>query len=588
MADDDTKLDAQAQAMAEKALEKLPMEIRAAKIGKVKEGILKQLKAKAVEKSAPSKSSGAPPAAAAPVRPPMVAPVAAPPPPPARGPLIPPLEMLPGICMCGDERWFSDPTVRKKLQDKIIAAHAEQKILVGPPADEIHRICPGGGRVIMAGAVLRLGGNRGAFGESDVAYAYRQLSRALHPDKNPGIPEASDAFRRLSEAADELRQGLTETRNVLKAITDAVGGSVSEEDLKRPQEALFAEATRILYGVLGLCGEGTVPAHMVERAGSKFVGSWILLNCESDVFCSLWYNTPHLLDCLGSVSMRAAFDCSPKHLRAQFLSALNRVMLVEEKRVGNLRANWQRVIMSFPEMGIWRELRALIEERIAPKTSKWDETAADVGKSWRAQLTAALSKDREPVLSTESVVRKIAADVWEDVADWARNNDAMRQMELFRADGSESSVLCKDLVGQRADWSFVPAADLFLLLCDGQLGITHEGLFLKEVIEAPESDKKSKDEEPTRDKDDEDQQNGKKDPKQQQMDAQKREGFDWEKTWRSKRELQQFRGRQAPRWQRGHSPPSRSRSRDRRRRRRSESRDRRRRRRPSSSRSPRR
>ena len=36
--------------------------------------------------------------------------------------------------------------------------HAEQKILVGNPADEIKRICPGGGRVLGAGAVLRLGG----------------------------------------------------------------------------------------------------------------------------------------------------------------------------------------------------------------------------------------------------------------------------------------------------------------------------------------------------------------------------------------------------------------------------------------------
>lgn len=490
--------------------------------------------------------------------------------------------------MCGDERWFSDPIVRKRLQDKIIATHAEQKILVGPAADEIYRICPGAGRLIGAGAVLRLGGNRGAFGESDVNYAYRQLSRALHPDKNPGIKEAGDAFRRLSEAADELRAGLTETRNVLKAITDAVGSFVSEEALQRPQEALFAEASRILYGVLGLCGEGAVPQQMLDRAGSKFINSWILLNCESEIFLSLWYNTPHLLDCLGSVSVRAAFDCSPKHLRAQFLSALNRVMLVEEKRVGNLRGNWQRVIMSFPEMGIWRELRAQIAERIAPKTSKWDETAADVGKSWRTQLTAALSNDRNPVLSSDTALRKIAADLWEDVADWARNNpDALRQMELFRADGSEAPVLCKDLVGQRADWSFVPAADLCLLLCDGSLGITLEGLFLKEVVEAPEPERKGKEEEVARDKDDEDR-NGRKDAKQEQIDAQKREGFDWEKTWRSKRELQQFRGRQAPRWQRGHSPPSRSRSRDRRRRRRSDSRDRRKRRRPSSSRSPRR
>ena len=57
-------------------------------------------------------------------------------------------------------------------------------------------------------AVLRLGGaHQGGYGEQDVAYAYRQLARALHPDKNPSIPTATAAFKRLSEAADELRQG---------------------------------------------------------------------------------------------------------------------------------------------------------------------------------------------------------------------------------------------------------------------------------------------------------------------------------------------------------------------------------------------
>ena len=57
-------------------------------------------------------------------------------------------------------------------------------------------------------AVLRLGGaHQGGYGEQDVAYAYRQLARALHPDKNPSIPTATAAFKRLSEAADELRHG---------------------------------------------------------------------------------------------------------------------------------------------------------------------------------------------------------------------------------------------------------------------------------------------------------------------------------------------------------------------------------------------
>ena len=56
-----------------------------------------------------------------------------------------------------------------------------------------------------------------------MAYAYRQLSRALHPDKNQGLPEAADAFRRSIEAADELKAGLTEARRVLRQISDSIG-----------------------------------------------------------------------------------------------------------------------------------------------------------------------------------------------------------------------------------------------------------------------------------------------------------------------------------------------------------------------------
>ncbi|CAK0808659.1 unnamed protein product, partial [Prorocentrum cordatum] len=107
-----------------------------------------------------------------------------------------------GVELFGDERWYLDAGLLLAQRAQVAAAHAEQKILVGPPADEIRRICPGGGRVLGAGAVLRLGGSHhGGYGEADIAYTYRQLSRALHPDKNPTVPEAPDAFRRLREAA---------------------------------------------------------------------------------------------------------------------------------------------------------------------------------------------------------------------------------------------------------------------------------------------------------------------------------------------------------------------------------------------------
>lgn len=40
---------------------------------------------------------------------------------------------------------------RKRLRDSVIEAHREEKILVGPPADEVERICPSNGRILGAG-----------------------------------------------------------------------------------------------------------------------------------------------------------------------------------------------------------------------------------------------------------------------------------------------------------------------------------------------------------------------------------------------------------------------------------------------------
>ena len=129
----------------------------------------------------------------------------APPPPPAAAPPPPPepdpaqaddsdansLPLVPGVELFGDMPWFADLKLRGRLLQEVRQAHAAEKILVGAPAEEIQRILSRkGGQLLAAGAVLRLGGvHHGGYGESDINYAYRQLSRALHPDKNPGIPE---------------------------------------------------------------------------------------------------------------------------------------------------------------------------------------------------------------------------------------------------------------------------------------------------------------------------------------------------------------------------------------------------------------
>lgn len=369
MSSPDAALQAQAQAMAEKALAALPPDARAAKLDKVKEGILKRLRAQA-NGAAPT-----PPPATQSARAPLPdGGSASPAPPPPPDATLKPVEKLQGVEMCGDEMWFANSTFRRQLQEKVAVAHAEQKILVGPPSEEIRRICPGGGRILGAGAVLRLGGSMlGGYGDGDVAYAYRQLSRALHPDKNPGVPEAANAFRRLSEAADELRLGLADARGVLKSLCEATGGRLTAVLMERPQEALVAEASRLFFGVVGLTGEGEVPSEARDRAIAYFSASQAFNGCEAQVLSTMWYESPHLLDSLARAPMRAAYDCAPKRLRAQFVCALSRVAVAEARRFDGLRGNWQPLLTQYPELGLWRELRERIVARIAPKVSKWED-----------------------------------------------------------------------------------------------------------------------------------------------------------------------------------------------------------------------
>lgn len=620
------ELERQAQAMAEKALAALPEGARAAKIAKVKEGILKRLRDQAAKAATgaqpppgaalapapPAAVSGAAGMAGAPPAPPPPAPpvvhAAAPPPPP-----VPPpseegkplsLKKLDGIEACGDEPWFADTALRKALHDSVVAAHAEQKILVGAPADEIRRICPGGGRVILAGGVLRLGGaHLGGYGEADISYAYRQLSRALHPDKNPDILEAPNAFKRLSEAADELRQGLSEAREVLKAFCSAMGGVATPEMLERPQEALFAEATRLLYAVLALSGEGEVPGAALTRAVAAFTSSSAYYHCQAQVLLSEWYDQPRLLDCFAGMPLRTAYDCAPKRFRAQFLCALNRATLAEAKRQNDcVRGNWQAVMMQFPEMGLWRDLREKLRLRVwtrddedrQNKSSKWDDDSgprvSSWAQAWRDRIHAVLPRGLDSAApATDREVRQLSAALWADVTDWARTKgDAERHLQLFTGEPSGRAGLLRgagDASDKPDEWAYVPAVDIFLVICEGTFGITAEGVFsdnrpgherysFEEAMagkhkEKPHKDRKDKEKEKDRDRDREKEKKAKdRDGSADKDDDRKKNdpNFDWESVWRSRVQANRRRPRGCP--------SARSMSREQRRRKSSRSRDR--------------
>lgn len=596
----DAELDVQAQVMAEKALEKLPPEVRATKIAKVKEGILKRLKDQAAKAAGgASAQTVVAPSGQAPPPPPEGAP-----PPPSEEADRKPLEKLEGIEACGDEEWFADLALRRALREGVVNAHKEQKILVSQPADEIRRIWPGGGRIVFPGAVLRLGGSHiGGYGDSDISYAYRQLSRALHPDKNPDVPEAQDAFKRLSEAAEELRQGLNDARNVLRMLLNAMGGTCTPEMLERPQEALMAESCRLLCALLAIAGEGEVPPTALSRAMSSFQSSTTFYNSQPQVLLTQFFDMSTLLDYYAGTPIRTAYDCSKKRFRAQFLTAMNRVAAVEAKRQSDcIRGNWQEVLMQFPEIHLWRELVQKLKDRVwssegateadeAPKRSKWDEQDAPASKpsawatKWRDLIKLVLPRGIDAATAlTDPEVRKLTAALWEDVAAWARENDAERHLGLFTSEGANAAT---------DQWAFVPQADLLLIVGDGMVGLTAEGVFadnrpghepctyeeaLKGGKEREPSRKRSRrsrsrsrsrDRNRSRDRDrDRDERKG---AKENERDKEKREqqegyeGFDWEKEWRNRNTKRRGGGR-------ADSPPRRKRSRSRDRRPRSRSR----------------
>lgn len=482
---------------------------------------------------------------------------------------------------------------RRALRQKVVDAHAEQKILVGAPADEIRRICPGGGRVLGAGAVLRLGGSTlGGYGEADINYAYRQLSRALHPDKNPDIPEAPDAFRRLSEAADELRAGLTEARNVLKAICATMGRAATPEMLERPQEALFAEATRMLHAVLALACEGEVPTVALSRSIPAFTTSASFGSCQAQVLLSEWFDQPRLLGLFASSSLRTAYDCAPKRYRAQFLCALNRATLSEARRHNDcVRGNWQEVMMQFPEICLWRDLRDKMRMRVCTvesdagarprRGSMWDDEEGQRtsawAATWRERIRNVLPLNTDgAVLGTDHEVRVVAAALWRDIAEWVRKEpDGERQLNLLTAELDPAKEV-------QDEWAFVPLADIFLLVAEAIVGFSAEGIMAEarpghERLCAADAlaDKKPVYKEAEK-KDEKDKDKDRDDDKDKDRDRRRRRGgddeedrkndpdFNWEQVWRSRLQSNKRRPR-SPNTRRSVSPRRRSRSRDRRR-----------------------
>merc|ERR1712125_266580 len=96
------------------------------------------------------------------------------------------------------------------------------------------------------------------------------------------------------------------------------------------------------------------------------------MGIQPDVLLNEWQLSTSLLELYGSTALRAAYDCAPKRLRAQFLCFLDRTVAAEARVVG-VRGSWKLVLTAFPEIGLWRALRRGIRQRV------WDNSDADGG-----------------------------------------------------------------------------------------------------------------------------------------------------------------------------------------------------------------
>merc|ERR1712039_782480 len=90
-------------------------------------------------------------------------------------------------------------------------------------------------------------------------------------------------------------------------------------------------------------------------------------------------------------------------------------------------------------------------------------------------------------------IRKLGAALWKDLTKWLTGTDMERVLGLFRADTqtpktfgweSKEPMVPRGLAPgtPQATWSFVPVSDLLLVIGEGLVGITSEGIFANNPV----------------------------------------------------------------------------------------------------------
>lgn len=135
------------------------------------------------------------------------------------------------------------------------------------------------------------------------------------------------------------------------------------------------------------------------------------------------------------------------------------------------------------DVTITRESRIKCREAILqnPQTGA---QACRWARKWRSALAAVLpSAASGGAPQTDKEVRRLCGALWKDIARWANGKAvAERGLGLFRADNQTSVSRGLEPGSDPADWAFVPLADLILVVGEGLIGCTVEGLFAESPV----------------------------------------------------------------------------------------------------------
>jgi len=163
-----------------------------------------------------------------------------------------------------------------------------------------------------------------------------------------------------------------------------------------------------------------------------------------------WFDDARLLEIVSGHTVRGAYDCSPKRLRAQFLCLLNRVAMAEATRQNDcVRSNWHEVMRAFPEVPLWRDLLERLKVRVwsvdvDPPDDPADpeaagKTAAEEKEPWppRPKLPEKKPEKAEPKKAVPKVVpglKRLGAAGEKE--EGSVRFPAYRQMMNWRAPGT--------------------------------------------------------------------------------------------------------------------------------------------------------